>query len=168
VAPPTQGPTASLSGHRRQPKLPMSLLQRKRRGPWRRKSPPPLVSRRGACRRVGQDPSAITRCGEYGGGARHPSPHGRSGARSGPDHRSDSGPYHGAHRREGYRPVADVLGGASGTEELEAEACHCAPLRVSCRSTKPSHARGFFFLTIVLFTAPSAEPACRPLQPPRR
>lgn len=101
---------------------------------------PSLGSRRGACKRACWDSLAITDCGEYGGAARHPSPRSRFVARSGPDHRSASGPCHEAHRRERYRSIADVRGEASEIKEQEAEACHRAPLRVSCRSTKTSYA----------------------------
>jgi hypothetical protein len=53
-------------------------------------------------------------------------------AHSALDHRSTLGPCPGALIREGYRSVADVRDGASGSEELDAEACRRAPLRVSC------------------------------------
>jgi hypothetical protein len=81
-------------------------------------------------------PPAIACCREYGGGARHPSPRSHFGAHSGLGHRSASGPCPRAHRREGYRPVADVRGEASWYEEPEAETGRHAPLRISRRNTK--------------------------------
>jgi hypothetical protein len=168
TAPPTRGPAVPLSGARASAEPIPSLLQRKRHGPWRRKLPPPLGSHRGVCRCVGQDPSAIAHCGEYGGGARHPSPRRRSGTCSGPNHRSALSLYHGAHRREGHHLATVVRGKASWTEEPDTESCRHAPLKVSCRSTNTSYALGLFFLTIILFLAPSAEPTRRPSQPPRQ
>jgi hypothetical protein len=75
-------------------------------------------SRHGACRRVGQDPNdrllqGIRRRGPS------PLPTQLFWACSGPDHRSTLGSCSGAYSGEGCRPVADVRGGASRTEEPE-------------------------------------------------
>lgn len=165
---PRMGQQHPCPGHRRQPSLHPSLPRWKRRGLWRWKSPylPQEVIGRLWVHRSGP----LSDHPLQGIRRRGPStpPCSRSEARSGPDHRYALGPCPEAHRREGYRPVTNVGGGASGTEEPEAEACCRAPLRVSCRCTKMSYARSFFFLTVVLFSAPSAELVRHPSQPPRR
>jgi hypothetical protein len=48
AAHPRRGRQCPCPGHRRQASLHLSLLRWKRWGPWRRRSPPPLGSRRGA------------------------------------------------------------------------------------------------------------------------
>jgi hypothetical protein len=74
AAHPARGPTASLSGARASAEptpIPASVEEA---GTVEDEVDPSPGRRRGACRYVGRDLSTIARCGEYGGGAHHPSP----------------------------------------------------------------------------------------------